>query len=73
MPEYAAFSDDVTGRSFPHGNSEALAQVLGRTIDDFGTLSSFSTKALDKTETDYTTRGMATRMLALIEKLEAVR
>lgn len=71
MPEYAAFNDGMTGCSFPRGDIEALAGTLARMIDDFGALSAFSTEALQRTESNYTTLGMTCRMLALIEKLES--
>lgn len=73
MPEYAAFSGGETGCSFRRGDVVGLAGAMGGVVDDTDALSAYSREALRRTEYDYTTRGMASRMLALIDSIEAMR
>lgn len=66
MPEFAAFEDYVTGRSFHREHVSSLAGILTEMITNEFALSSYSASALSRVKETFNTRDMANRFVEII-------
>lgn len=73
MPEITAFSSGVTGVSFTKGDAADLADKIAQTIDDDEALNRWSEEAQRRASQLYNTRGMADRVLQMLDALEESR
>lgn len=71
MPEIAAFTDGLTGRTFSHGDASSLARAITKTITELPMLPRWSAAARAAIEISFNTDDMAKRFIALIAELEA--
>lgn len=69
MPEFAAFEDNVTGRSFDRGDASSLAGILTEMLTDEFAMSSYSALALSRVKETFNTRDMAIRFVEIIDML----
>lgn len=69
MPEFAAFSEGLTGWSFEPGDSRSLADRIFNALYNIDDLNRASALATARADTTYNTRVMAERMLALVDLL----
>lgn len=72
MPEIAAFLDGKTGLAFAYKNPKSLVSTIVNGLADNTQLNSWSKYTNDIVGPSYTTKNMATRFIALIDKLEGM-
>jgi glycosyltransferase involved in cell wall biosynthesis len=70
MPEIAAFEDGATGKTFKEGDATALAMAVSAILDAPDLATHMAARCQEKTETDYTTEGMAKRFIAFLDRLD---
>lgn len=71
MPEFAAFSDGVTGKQFSSGCVNSLAEAVWELVDDHELLDSASRVAISRVEDTFNTAKMADRFIDVIERLRS--
>lgn len=73
MPEITAFASGSTGVDFIRDNAADLADKIALVIDDTMALNQWSDEALRRAHQLYNTRGMADRVVKLIDQLDEAR
>lgn len=71
MPEIAAFQDKTNGLAFRRNDAESAARVVGRLINDVTLLNEFSRSAIATTTKSFNTEDMASRFIALVERMSS--
>lgn len=69
MPEFAAFEDGVTGRSFRYGDAGSLAEVLRSLIEENKTLAVCSDESIARVTYTYNTADMARRFVEFVRRI----
>ena len=70
MPEFAGFEEGLTGRSYVHGDTDDLAQVVCSLLNEEETLNRMSHQCIAVTTRSYNTEDMAKRLLEMVKRLK---
>jgi len=73
MPEFAAFTNGITGVTFKAGSVDSLVTTISEALSDYPQLARWSAACIKLVDAQFNTAEMAQRFLALVEEVSAHR